>query len=238
MRLFTHTLCFCLAAFTCSVAAIPYQWESKSGESPFTVDVPETWRTYESVKKNGVITQFRKGNARIEVRSFAGKEKLTIPQIVNQKAARLSSEYPLVRLIEERDSKFKENLHLSVWEVRSRGRLYREETAIVIAETGPVVVSCLIPRDREETFRTHCENAFYSLTLEADRGEEASPGKRVKTNIMEELAKLYFLNIPGNLPVIPPETLLRGTATAPETPTGPGPVQYDDNFILPDGINK
>ncbi len=216
--------------------AIPYQWESKSGESPFTLDVPETWRTWESVKRNGVIAQFRKGNARIEVRSFAGKEKLTIPQIVNQKAARLSSEYPLVRLIEEKDSKFKENLHLSVWEVRSRGKLYREETAIVISDLGPVVVSCLIPRDQEDKYRTHCENAFYSLVLEADRGD-ATTGKKMKVNLVDELAKLYFVNIPGNLPVMPPEALMKTSTPQPEQqPTGP--TMYDDNFILPNELTK
>ncbi|MBN8221219.1 MAG: hypothetical protein J0L53_09860 [Spirochaetes bacterium] len=222
---------------TAAAYAVPYQWESKSGESPFTLDVPETWRVWESTKRNGVIVQFRKGHARIEVRSFAGKEKLTISQIVNQKAARLSSEYSLVRLIDERDSKFRENLHLSVWEIRSRGRLYREETAIVVADTGPVVVSCLIPRELEDTYRTHCENAFYSLVLEADKGDGSAPGKRLKVNLVDELAKLYFLNIPGNLPVIPPEAVLKSIAPVSDQPAT-NPVQYDDNFILPNELTK
>lgn len=236
MGLRLRAVIFCLGAFSAPTFAIPYQWESKSGESPFTLDVPETWRTWESVKRNGVIAQFRKGNARIEVRSFAGKEKLTIPQIVNQKAARLSSEYSLVRLIEEKDSKFKENLHLSVWEVRSRGRLYREETAIVIADSGPVVVSCLIPRELEDKYRTHCENAFYSLVLDADKGE-GNAGKKVKNNLMEELAKLYFVHVPGTLPVLAPENLMKtNTPTTSEPATNP--VQYDDNFILPNELTK
>jgi hypothetical protein len=232
MRLFPRITLVC-ALSAGPIAAIPYQWESKSGESPFTVDVPDTWRVGESVKRNGVIVQFRRGPARIEVRSFAGKDKLTIPQIVNQKAARLSSEYSLVRLIEEKDSKFRENLHLSVWEIRSRGKMYREETAIALSDLGPVVVSCLIPGNEQDRYRTHCENAFYSLTLEADKGGDWDK-KNSKNNLMNELAKIYFFHIPGNLPVLAPEALVN--TPIPQKPAGT--IQYDDNFILPDENNK
>lgn len=214
------------------LAAIPYQWEPRSGESAFTVDVPEGWRTWESVKKNGVIAQFRRRDARIEVRSFAGKETLTVAQIVNQKAARLSSEYTYVRLIEEKDSRFRENLHLSVWEIRRKNRSYREETAVVISDHGPVVVSCVIPMERYADFRTHCENAFYSLVLDA---EKTDSGQRTKADIVSELAKIQYSNVPGSLPVIAPDTLMGVPAAAPKPA---GQIQYDDNYILPDSGNR
>lgn len=233
MRLILRTFLLGFLCASSALSAIPYQWESKSGESAFTLDVPESWRTWEAVKKNGVIAQFRKGNARIEVRSFASKETLSVAQIVNQKAARLASEYPAVRLIEEKESKFRENLHLSVWEIRHRGKLYREETAIAQSEHGPVVVSCLIPADRYVTFRTHCENAFYSLVLDAEKSSESSG--RTKVDLAYELQRLYYMNIPGTLPVVAPEVLM-GTPAA--TPKPANTIQYDDNYILPDSSNK
>ena len=233
MRLILRTFSLGLLCASAALSAIPYQWESKSGESAFTLDVPESWRTWEAVKKNGVIAQFRKGNARIEVRSFASKETLSVAQIVNQKAARLASEYPAVRLIEEKESKFRENLHLSVWEIRHRGKLYREETAIAQSEHGPVVVSCLIPADRYATFRTHCENAFYSLILDADKTSES--GGSTKVDLSRELQRLYYMNIPGTLPVIAPEVLMGTPATTPKPANA---IQYDDNYILPDSSNK
>lgn len=210
--------------------AIQYQWESKAGESSFTLDVPETWRVTESVKRNGVIVQFRKAPARIEVRSFSAKDQLTIPQIVNQKAARLASDYSFVRLIEERDSRYRENLHLSIWEIRARGHLYREETAIVVADTGPVVVSCVIPATAYAKYRTACDNAFYSLVLDGARsgGATSTPAKQ---DNLARLQNFYFLHIPGNLPVLAPEALMKD-----ETPTKPRPSNYDENFILPNEI--
>ncbi len=233
MRLILRTFLTGLLCASSALSAIPYQWESKSGESAFTLDVPESWRTWEAVKKNGVIAQFRKGNARIEVRSFASKENLTVAQIVNQKAARLASEYPAVRLVEEKESKFRENLHLSVWEIKHRGKLYREETAIAQSEHGPVVVSCLIPAERYAAYRTHCENAFYSLVLDADKSSE--PGGKTKVDLTFVLQRLYYVNIPGTLPVIAPEVLMGAPAAAPKPE---GKIQYDENYILPDDANK
>lgn len=233
MRLNLRTFSLGLLCACSALSAIPYQWEPKAGESAFTLDVPENWRTWEAVKKNGVIAQFRKGNARIEVRSFATKENLTVAQIVNQKAARLASEYPAVRLIEEKESKFRENLHLSVWEIRHRGKLYREETAIAQSEHGPVVVSCLIPADRYAAYRTHCENAFYSLVLDADKSPES--GGKTRVDLVSELQRLYYVNIPGTLPVVAPEVLMGAPATAPKPENK---IQYDDNYILPDDASK
>jgi hypothetical protein len=219
----------------CALGAVPYQWEGKAGESDFTLDVPATWRVLESVKRNGVIVQFRKrGGARIEVRSFAAKEPLTIPQIVNQKAARLASEFSWVKLIEEKDSTYRENLHLSVWEIRSGGKSYREETAIALDNSGPVVVSCLIPQELYARYRTHCENAFYSLSLEADKAGPADE-KKVSGSLADQLARLYFVHMPGNLPVMPPEALIN--PAGPNKPSA-APIRYDDNYILPDENNK
>lgn len=232
MRLILRTVAVTTLCTSFALSAIPYQWEPKGAESPFTLDVPDNWRIWESVKRNGVITQFRKGNARIEVRSFAVTENLSVAQIVNQKAARLSSEYAFVRLIEERQSKFRENLHLSVWEIRRKGRIYREETAIVISDQGPVVVSCLVPGERYAEYRTHCENAFYSLTLDAEKSSD-SPS-RSKVDLTSELKSLYFLNIPGNMRVMSPESLLN--TTQPQKPASA--VQYDENYILPDDASK
>jgi len=231
MRPFLRLLPF----FTvCALGAVPYQWEARAGESDFTLDVPETWRVLESVKRNGVIVQFRKrGGARIEVRSFATKEPLTIPQIVNQKAARLASEFSWVKLIEEKDSTYRENLHLSVWEIRSGGKSYREETAIAIDNSGPVVVSCLIPTELYARYRTHCENAFYSLVLEANKGTPVEE-KKVSGSLADQLARLYFVHMPGNLPVMPPEALMSPAGNKPAA----APIRYDDNYILPDENNK
>lgn len=233
MRLITRTFSSVLLCACSTLSAIPYQWEPRAGESAFTLDVPEGWRTWESVKKNGVIAQFRKGKAMIEVRSFATKENLTVQQIVNQKAARLASEYSAVRLLEEKESRFRENLHLSVWEIRRGGKIYREETAIAQSEHGPVVVSCLIPGERYGEYRTHCENAFYSLVLDADKSS-GSPA-RSKVDLISELQKLYYMNIPGSLPVIAPEVLMG--APSPQKPAS-NPIQYDDNYILPDASNR
>lgn len=226
-------LFYCLVA-TRIVVAIPYQWDGKAGESPFSLDVPEAWRILESPKRNGVIVRFRKAKVQIEVRSFAAKEKATVQQVVNQKAARLSSQYSQVRLIDERDSKFRENLHLSAWEIRSGGRTYREETAIALAGEGPVVVSCFIPAEEYDKYRTHCENAFYSLSLESVMAKMKLESA-TKSDLTIELARLYFLHIPGNLPVIQPESVLSPATTAPKPENK---INYDENFILPDEKNK
>ncbi len=225
-------LIFCLLPLTGAVA-VPYSWESKNGESAFELDVPEAWRVKESVKRNGVIAQFRRSDARIEVRSFASKGSDEFAQVVNQKAARLASEYTFVRLIDERDSKFRENLHFSVWEFKARGRLYRDETGIVLSAEGPVVVSCVVPADKYIVLRTHCENAFYSISL--DGKSSPSPDSTAsKSDLTAEISRIYYLNMPGNLPVIAPEALL---GAQPQKVT-PAKTDYDENYILPDANNK
>ncbi|HRP69648.1 MAG TPA: hypothetical protein PLY93_08970, partial [Turneriella sp.] len=180
---------------------------------------------------------FRKKNAGIEVRSFTSEKNHTLPQLVNQKAARLSSEYTQVRLIEERDSKFKENLHLSVWEIRTRNKVLREETAIVMANEGPVIVSCLIPKADEQQYRTICDNAFYSVVLDAS-GEAVMPAqKTAKSSVVDFLTRLYFLHVPNNLPSIPPETIF-DPPSQQNTVVPPRPIQYDGNYILPNDNPK
>ncbi|MBV6494180.1 MAG: hypothetical protein LDLANPLL_02206 [Turneriella sp.] len=236
MRIYAQKIML-FAAFSAPLLAQPYQWNSRSGESPFKIDIPENWRPIESVKKNGVIVQFRKGEARIEVRSFVSDTALTIPQIINQKAARLASEYSSVRLIEERDSKFQENLHLSVWEIQTRNRFLREETAIILATEGPVVVSCLVPQSREKKYRTICDNAFYSLALEGDSHDNTLPAQKIaKASLMDSLGRFYFFHVPGNFAVLAPETVLQAPEISP--PQTPRRIEYDDNFILPNDFKK
>lgn len=219
----------------CSASAMPYQWESQNGESPFSLDVPESWRAVESKKRNGVIVRFAGGGAHIEIRSLADKDLSSQKKIMNQKAARLASQYNSVRLIDERDSRYRENLHLSVWEIKAGGKVWRDETAIIVGSAGPVVVSCMVPLESYQSHRTHCENAFYSVTLETVIAT-MKPGETVSnSDLMFELSRLYFLNMPGNLPVLTPETLLKTPTTAPKPETTP---QYDENFILPDEKNK
>jgi len=231
MRLFIATSL--VAAATLNAA--PYQWQSLNGESPFTLDVPETWRTTESKKRNGVIVRFSGKKARIEVRSLADKEITSAAQLLNRKAARLASTYNSVRLIDERESRFRENLHLSVWEIKAKGRVFRDETAVIIGNAGPVTVSCMVPQDEYETYRTFCENAFYSVSLETVIATLKPGETATNTDLMIELGRLYFMHIPGNLPVISPDALIKSETTAPKPQNKP---QYDENFILPDENNK
>jgi len=212
--------------------AVPYSWESKNGENSFEIDVPDAWRVRESVKRNGVIAQFRKRDARIEVRSFVGKDKSEFAGVVNQKAARLASEFSFVRLIDERNSKYRDDLHLSVWEFKSKGRLYRDETGIVLADAGPVIVSCVVPADKYSELRTHCENAFYSISTSGS--SPATTQTTAKADMLADWARIYFVNMPGNLPVIAPEALMVTQPVKAE----PAKINYDENYILPDENNK
>jgi hypothetical protein len=212
----------CLPA---AVNAVSYEWASRSGEPGFRLDVPENWRVWESAKRNGVIVQFRKGSARIEVRSMSAKDSFGPQQVLNQKAARLSAEYPFVRYIGERPSRHAAELTLTSWEIRIKGKIFIEESAVYLAPEGPVVVSCLVPQDELEKYRTHCENAFYSLTLDGAQLDKAAG----KAELLQSLQKLYLLHVPGNLQPVPPETLL-----APKTPEVKPKIQYDENYILPD----
>jgi hypothetical protein len=223
-----------LAAILCLTAglsALSYEWGSRAGESGFRLDIPEGWRTWESVKRNGVIVQFRRKSSRIEVRSMAAKDSFSTQQILNQKAARLSAEYPFVRYIGERPSRYAAELTLTSWEIRFKGKTFVEESAVYLAPEGPVVVSCMVPQDELEKYRTHCENAFYSLTLGG-----AQPEKQVaKSDLTQNLQGLNLLHMPGNLQPVPPETLL----SAPQPQTKPKPtIQYDENYILPAEENR
>jgi hypothetical protein len=223
-----------LAAVLClnaGLSALSYEWSSRAGEPGFQLDIPEGWRTWESVKRNGVIVQFRRKSSRIEVRSMAAKASFSTKQILNQKAARLSAEYPFVRYIGERPSRYPAELTLASWEIKSKGRTYIEESAVFLAPEGPVVISCMVPLDEWEKYRTHCENAFYSLTLGG-----AQPEKQVaKSDLTQNLQGLNLLHMPGNLQVVPPETLL----SAPASQAKPKPtIQYDENYILPAEENR
>ncbi|HNE18609.1 MAG TPA: hypothetical protein PKM44_01395 [Turneriella sp.] len=220
-----------LLCLTAGLSAVSYEWGARSGESGFRLDVPEGWRTWESAKRNGVIVQFRRGSSRIEVRSMAAKDSFSTQQILNQKAARLSAEYPLVRYIGERPSRYSAELTLTSWEIRVKGKTFIEESAVYLAPEGPVVVSCMVRQDELEKYRTHCENAFYSLALGG-----AQPEKQVaKSDLTQNLQRLYLLHLPGNLQPVPPETLL----TAPPPQTKPKPtIQYDENYILPAEENR
>ncbi|AFM13374.1 hypothetical protein [Turneriella parva] len=226
--LVTTTLCLFAAQ---TLHAVPYTWQSKNGEAGFELDVPEAWRLRESVKRNGVITQFRRRDARIEVRSFVGKDKSEFSAIVNQKAARLASEFTFVRLVDERNSKYREDLHLSVWEFKSKGKLYRDETGIVLADAGPVVVSCVVPAEKYAELRTHCDNAFYSLST---GGSAPAASSQSKADALADWARIYYVNMPGNLPVLAPEAVM-GTQPAKAEPAK---INYDENYILPDENNK
>lgn len=219
------TALLCLPA---GLGAVGYEWSSRSGESSFRLDVPEGWRTWESVKRNGVIVQFRRGAARIEVRSVAAKDSFSIKQILNQKAARLSAEYPLVRYMGERPSRYSAELTLTSWEIRVKGRVFIEESAVYLAPEGPVVVSCMVRQDELEKYRTHCENAYYSLNLGSGQTKKTVE----KSDLVKNLQKLYLLHVPGNLQPLPPEALL---SEPPETKTK---IQYDENYILPAEENR
>ncbi|GAB4439522.1 MAG: hypothetical protein OHK0011_22120 [Turneriella sp.] len=220
-----------LLCLTAGLSALSYEWRAHAGESGFRVDIAEGWRTWESAKRNGVIVQFRRGSARIEVRSMATKDSFSVQQILNQKAARLSAEYPLVRYIGERPSRYSAELTLTSWEIQFKGRTYVEESAVYLAPEGPVVVSCMVREDELEKYRTHCENAFYSLTLAGGQPEKQT----AKSDLTQNLQKLYLLHVPGNLQPVPPESLL--SSPAPETKVKPT-VQYDENYILPAEENR
>jgi len=221
------TALFCLPA---GLSAVSYVWSSRSGESGFTIDVPEGWRTWESVRRNGVIVQFRHGTSRIEVRSMAAKDSFSVQQILNQKAARLSAEYPIVRYIGERPSRYSAELNLTSWEIHFKGHLFVEESAVYLAPEGPVVVSCMVLKDNLEKYRTHCENAFYSLNLSG-----MQPGKLIgKSDLEQNLRQLRLLHFPGNVQPLPPETLLNAPPQTMPKPT----IQYDENYILPAEENR
>lgn len=202
-----------------------YEWSSHAGEAGFRVEIPDNWRTWESRKRNGVVVQFRRSNARIEVRSMAAKEGFSTQQVLNQKSARLSADYPMVKYLGERASRHTAELTLNMWEIHSKGQKYLEESAIYLAPEGPVVVSCFIPREEVEKYRTECENAYYSLSL----GTGEIKTTKVKSDLAKELQNLYFLHVPGNLPLIEPASILGGQAPSTTKP----PVQYDENYILP-----
>ena len=89
-----------------------------------------------------------------------------------------------------------------------------------------------LPADRYAAYRTHCENAFYSLVLDADKSSE---GGKTKVDLAYELQRLYYVNIPGTLPVVAPEVLMGAPASAPKPENK---IQYDDNYILPDDASK
>lgn len=219
-----------LCLLTAELTAIPYTWSSKAGEASFSLDVPDGWRTWESVKRNGAIVQFRRGHARIEIRSMAAKDGFSVKQILNQKSARLSGEYAVVKYLGERPPNHASELQFSSWEISAKGTTYIDETAVVLSPEGPVVVSCMVRADEKEKFRTHCENAFYSLSLTGE-GET----KQVKADVTKQLQKIYFVHIPGNLPVVSPESLmLPQPAQTKPTPS----IQYDENYILPDDKNR
>ncbi len=162
---------------------------------------------------------------------MAAKDSFSVQQILNQKAARLSAEYPLVRYIGERPSRYSAELTLTSWEIRVKGRVFVEESAVYLAPEGPVVVSCMVRQDELEKYRTHCENAFYSLSLGG-----VKPEKQIaKSDLTQNLQKLYLLHVPGNLQPLPPEALL----SAPPQQATPKPtIQYDENYILPAEENR
>lgn len=205
--------------------AAAYEWSSHAGEAGFRVEIPEGWRIWESRRRNGVIVQFRRGNARIEVRSMAAKEGFNTQQVLNQKSARLSADYPMVKYLGERPSRHAAELTLNMWEIHSKGKKYLEESAIYLAPEGPVVVSCFIRHEEVEKYRTECENAYYSLNLGAGEPKE----KSATSDLAKELQNLHFLHVPNNLPVIEPETVLEGTVPSKSKPQ----IQYDENYILP-----
>lgn len=93
------------------------------------------------------------------------------------------------------------------------------------------MVSCMVRQEELEKYRTHCENAFYSLTLGSGQ-----PEKQVtKSDLAQNLQRLYLLHLPGNLQPLPPETLL----SSPPPQTKPKPtIQYDENYILPAEENR
>lgn len=231
MSLRPVSLLFALLCLATGLDAVTYEWSSRAGESGFRIDVPEGWRIWESAKRNGVIVQFRRGQARIEVRSMAAKDSFSTQQILNQKAARLSAEYPLVRYTGERPSRYSAELTITAWEIRVKGKTFVEESAVYLAPEGPVVVSCMLRQEELEKYRTHCENAFYSLTLGGGQREK----QVAKSDLARNLQKLYLLHVPGNLQPLPPETLLG--APPPQTKAKPT-IQYDENYILPAEENR
>ncbi len=220
-----------LCLFIPEAYAVPFSWASRSGESSFTLDVPESWRQWQSVKRNGVIVQFRHRRARIEVRSFAAKDSFSPKQILGQKAARLSAENKTVKYLGESPGDHARELAISSWQVRVKGAVYLDQTAVILAPEGPIIVSCYFRAEDKEKYRTACMNAFYSLTAGAEIEAPAKPAAVAA----KDIGAIYFLHVPSNLPAIDLSTLTK----KPEpviNPTPPRP-QYDENYILPDEAN-
>lgn len=211
----------CLAAQT---HALTYQWTSRSGESGFRLDVPESWRKRESPRRNGIIVQFRQGTAHIEVRSVSARGSYGAQQIINQKAARLSAEYTYVRYVGEKPSRHPTELTLNVWEIQSGGTTFIEESAVYLAPEGPVVVSCRVRHDERQKYRTHCENAYYSLTLTGSPGEKPSA-----VDIAQDAEKTQ----PAPAGVTPKPIPAQAPPVAPAVQKQKPTPKYDENYLLP-----
>jgi hypothetical protein len=82
--------------------------------------------------------------------------------------------------------------------------------------------------------RTHCENAFYSITLDG-RASSMTSAEVNKIDLVDELSRLYYVNVPGNLGVLSPDAVLGAQPTLAPAATK---TEYDENYILPNESNK
>jgi len=220
-----------------SIHALTYTWQSRNAEPAFKIDIAENFRVSEIVKENGASIRFKTKKAIIEVRSFKTQgEKIDFSTLVNQKAARLSSEYTLVKLLAEKTSTHRPNFYLVNWELRRKGVTYIDQSGFMIVDGGILVVSCLARIEDSESYQYKFSNAIYSLRLLNEIADEPKTAhvKIEKLHLVDEMRRLIFTHMPSALSAYTPaEILPKATPQKPEKE-----ILYDDNYILPDIENK
>ena len=222
-----------------SLHALTYTWQSKNSEPAFKIDIAENFRVLEAVKENGVLIRFKTKRALIEVRSAnTGADKIEFATLVNQKAAQLSSEYTLVKLLSERPSMHRENFYLANWELRRKGITYIDQTGFMIVEGGVLVVSCLARLEDTPSYQYKFSNAIYSLRLlnEVVHEPKIAQPKPEKSSLISAMKGLIFTHMPSSLPAFAPAEIMPKVTPLPKKPEKE--IQYDDNYILPDIENR
>ncbi len=174
-QLLQITILLGLIFLACPAMGVSYQWETQVDEVGFFIEVPAEYRWTYSPRKNGVIVTFTYESAAIEIRSFSDDtlSELTMPELVNQKAARLASVYNGVRLLYEKPSAHRPDLYLASWEIIHQGARYTEQTALWKDGDKIIAISCVAPTASLVRYQVAFENAIFSLL--PDKGDTAIP---------------------------------------------------------------
>jgi len=160
-----------------SLMSISFDWEPKSDEPGFTIDVPSKWQTVAKSREKVAYVQFEKsdfaGRVAIEVRSYLS-DLTEVDQLLLQLRTRLAVKYDQLYLQSRKGLSYRKDVEKQVWIAYLGKKSFQLTTAFITGDGKILQLTCIAPRHRAKEYEIVFDNALLSLNFSDGKSGESS----------------------------------------------------------------